>query len=450
MAKIPTILEPGRADGKLVTSDSIFDKNKNIFQSELNDIQDTLNSNNPNKPLSANQGKVLKELLDAKVIKAGAIPLDDEPTEGNTDNVVTSNGVYKALTKKVNNSTFKEQNKKQDTKFFNLENKIKDIYPYTNDNQFIIADSKGNAIGIIDEKGIHSVGFETPEIKTINNGSNGLEITDSNGNVILRLNGKYGIPDIVGDFYKKNYAVPQTCWIDDDFAIMKNGQLLEQYRQVHDWCIENNVRLDFAFIPYTYSDGKDDIKRLTIRKQWEDENFRYLMHPIHDGWYNYKSDNVHNIEKVKTGIVKCIRFFKEQNILTNTDILVYPGSSSNFEDNIDVIKRYIDCGITATYSETNHLVDNPRLKLKRYSITFNSVKTKTVIKRELKEYIDRGDWVILYTHLYNYSIDNILDETTNTVANVLDVVGYVNSLCKLRPTEEIWRERKNLFNFYKR
>ena len=54
MAKIPTILEPGRADGKLVTSDSIFDKNKNTFQSELNDIQDTLNSNNPNKPLSAN------------------------------------------------------------------------------------------------------------------------------------------------------------------------------------------------------------------------------------------------------------------------------------------------------------------------------------------------------------------------------------------------------------
>ena len=28
MAKIPIILEPGRADGKLTTSDAIFDKNK--------------------------------------------------------------------------------------------------------------------------------------------------------------------------------------------------------------------------------------------------------------------------------------------------------------------------------------------------------------------------------------------------------------------------------------
>ena len=43
MAKIPIILEPGRADGKLATSGAIFDENKGMFQSEINDIQDTLN-----------------------------------------------------------------------------------------------------------------------------------------------------------------------------------------------------------------------------------------------------------------------------------------------------------------------------------------------------------------------------------------------------------------------
>ena len=97
MAKIPIILEPGRADGKLATSGAIFDENKGMFQSEINDIQDTLNSNNPNKPLSANQGKILKELLDAKVIEAGAIPIDTEPTEGNTEHIVTSDGIYKSM-----------------------------------------------------------------------------------------------------------------------------------------------------------------------------------------------------------------------------------------------------------------------------------------------------------------------------------------------------------------
>ena len=99
MAKIPTILEAGRADGKLVSSDAIFDKNKGMFQSEINDIQDTLNSDNPNKPLSAKQGKILKELLDNKVIEAGGIPIDTEPIEGNITHLVNSDGLAKEFNK---------------------------------------------------------------------------------------------------------------------------------------------------------------------------------------------------------------------------------------------------------------------------------------------------------------------------------------------------------------
>lgn len=131
MAKFPIILESGRADGKLVTTNSIFDENKGIFQSELNDIQDTLNSNNPNKPLSAKQGKILKELLDAKVIEAGDVPIDAEPTEGNTSNVVNSDGIYKALSKKVNNVTFEERNKNQDVKLFELDLKSVRVSSFT-------------------------------------------------------------------------------------------------------------------------------------------------------------------------------------------------------------------------------------------------------------------------------------------------------------------------------
>lgn len=99
MAKIPTILEAGRADGKLVTSDAIFDENKEMFQSEINDIQDTLNSDNPNKPLSAKQGKILKDLLDSKVIEAGSVPIDTEPIEGNITHLVNSDGLAKEFKK---------------------------------------------------------------------------------------------------------------------------------------------------------------------------------------------------------------------------------------------------------------------------------------------------------------------------------------------------------------
>lgn len=99
MAKIPIILEPGRADGKLATSGAIFDENKGMFQSEINDIQDTLNSDNPNKPLSAKQGKILKELLDTKVIEAGSVPIDTEPIEGNITHLVNSDGLAKKFNK---------------------------------------------------------------------------------------------------------------------------------------------------------------------------------------------------------------------------------------------------------------------------------------------------------------------------------------------------------------
>ena len=99
MAKIPIILEAGRADGKLVTTNALFDENKNMFQSEINDVQDTLNSDNPNKPLSANQGKILKGIIDAKVIEAGAVPIDSEPTEGNITHVVNSDGLAKEFNK---------------------------------------------------------------------------------------------------------------------------------------------------------------------------------------------------------------------------------------------------------------------------------------------------------------------------------------------------------------
>lgn len=132
MAKIPTILESGRADGKLVTTNSIFDENKSMFQSELNDIQDTLTSDNPNKPLSAKQGKILKELLDNKVIEAGSIPIDTEPIEGNTTHIVSSAGLYNhSQASKIRNNdlilsgtTVKDNLKNAGDRIKNIENKI--------------------------------------------------------------------------------------------------------------------------------------------------------------------------------------------------------------------------------------------------------------------------------------------------------------------------------------
>ena len=102
----------------------------------------------------------------------------------------------------------------------------------------------------------------------------------------------------------------------------------------------------------------------------------------------------------------------------------------------------------STSRETNILANNSRYQIGRYAIDFNAAKTKTQVKHDLARFIGRGDWVILYTHLYNYEDSETLDETSNTIANVLDVVSYANSLCKLRPTESIWGERRILWDVY--
>lgn len=55
--------------------------------------EDGLTSTDPNRPLSAAQGRALKMMLDAKVIEVGAVPFDAKPTKGST-NPVTSDGLY--------------------------------------------------------------------------------------------------------------------------------------------------------------------------------------------------------------------------------------------------------------------------------------------------------------------------------------------------------------------
>ena len=56
----------------------------------------TLTETGEGKVLDARQGKILKDLIDAKVIEAGGVSFDTVPTKGST-NPVTSNGIKEAM-----------------------------------------------------------------------------------------------------------------------------------------------------------------------------------------------------------------------------------------------------------------------------------------------------------------------------------------------------------------
>jgi hypothetical protein len=108
-------LVSSREDKKLVYADNVFDTTLSKHQDEINealtsiinklkDIQDNLQSTDTDKPLSANQGRLLKQLIEAKVIQVQGAIWDAEPTEGNIDHIVSSDILYSKF-KKIDDST---------------------------------------------------------------------------------------------------------------------------------------------------------------------------------------------------------------------------------------------------------------------------------------------------------------------------------------------------------
>lgn len=108
-------LVSSREDKKLVYTDNIFDKTYIKHQNEINqqltevvdqlkDIQDNLQSTNTNKSLSANQGRLLKKLIDSKIVQVQGAIWDSEPTKGNVDHLISSDVLYEKF-KAINDST---------------------------------------------------------------------------------------------------------------------------------------------------------------------------------------------------------------------------------------------------------------------------------------------------------------------------------------------------------
>ena len=241
-------------------------------------------------------------------------------------------------------------------------------------------------------------------------------------------------PHYAGGGELKNKAA--SSWIDDDFLVDKYPEI---YEVLHSECISKDIRCDFAFIP------RGTKARLTLAQKWEDEGFNFLMHPYHKGWYD-SGDVKQDIIVVRSSFIECLREFQNNFASARKRVLVYPGNSNQYSENVDFIKQYVECAITATHVGSNHETTNDRYQLKRLSLKLSSNMTKTKLKELIKSYLDAGDWVILYSHIYDFEISDVVDETTNSIANLMEVVEYANSLAPIRSTESIWDERKILYN----
>ena len=141
----------------------------------------------------------------------------------------------------------------------------------------------------------------------------------------------------------------------------------------------------------------------------------------------------------------CIRYFDTNNIKTPYRVLVYPGSSGSNKEIRDYVSQYVDLAICATSRETNHKTENDRFSLKRYTVKPTEEKSKTQIKKEIKHLLDNGDWVIICTHLYDFSDNGSTDEHAGSLDNLFEILTYLNSICPIQLTQDVWDTRKSLW-----
>lgn len=240
-------------------------------------------------------------------------------------------------------------------------------------------------------------------------------------------------------------------WIDDDFMV--NDEVnVAKYNALKTFCENNGIYCDIALIPSNTvgvdtADGSLASKIDAVR-EWEDIGFRMLYHPVHYGWYN-NSWNTQSASEVQRRIVEEIRLFLQNAILLKERILVWPGSSNAFSDNVEIVEKYCDCAISTSVGYNNG-VNTGRYQLKRIfpESLLSAGTTKTQIKAKILEAVNSGSWLILGSHIWAWNISDTLDETSLSTANLFDIISYANSLCLIKSTEKCWEERKLMFDWY--
>ena len=296
--------------------------------------------------------------------------------------------------------------------------------------------------------------------------------TDSEGKVLLgiKANGEIYIPLLEGRnkiqteiaqltswsdkipplLQRKN--VPAISWIDDDFLITQEAA---SYNILRTWCNAHNIHLDFAAIPSVeYTDETQvDIRRIYFNeaqlqaiRDYENEGFQFVVHPIHHGLYG---ENLLGERYIRKNLHLCQKAFRE-NIIGNSDIFVYAGASSGTPGMLKVVKELYDCAFTPDINRPIIGVERDRYHLSRCGIEISAQHTVSQIKAEIDDAISKGAWIVLLTHIYNYTGDGTepTDETSMSMSNLFDIVTYANSKIPIVSTSEIWRERKIIWEYY--
>lgn len=438
--------------------------------------------------------------------------VDEEPVAG-SNNLIKSGGVYESIPRNTNKISTKifvidkygnvivdlsggaVKTKKFDSEDINvrlntiaqqiedLNDRIQDIGELSVSNnlgnkRLLFEDSDGNVVIELYNGAIKTKAFDSKSLPSFKyDNSNDISICDEFGNVVLSVKKghiiakKFNSNDVnvlslrvrelekLSDGYDSLLArqTPAISWIDDDFDT--SSERLAKLNILKSWAITNNIKPDIALIPdVTYTDAqRTDIanvylspERLAMAMEFEYSGLHMLTHPIHYGIYG---DVIKGDEYIRKDL-----FLSRKALLDagfpGCDIFVYAGSSAGTPAVAEAAKAYYDVGIMpgGNVSNVNLPTKQNRFKLVRFSLDdISATNTVSQIKQKIDECIATGGWIIFITHVWMHTGDGTepVDETSNSLSNVFNIIQYANQKVQIRPTQEVWKEKKTLWEYYK-
>lgn len=250
--------------------------------------------------------------------------------------------------------------------------------------------------------------------------------------------------------FEEHFNTPAISWVDDDFK-------LTSVPKIKAICDEVGCKCDFALTPESTGGTNLDYnavysiseEALALAKSYELEGFHIEIHPPHYGWYRSTSagGDYSGRKWVENSLVKTIRIFKEKELL-NSSCIIYPGSSGENVEAIDMASCHVEFGVNAGGSSNYNNGVHNKFSLNRLFISFSSTHTKTWYKSIIDEAVEKGAWLIFGTHGHEFDDSGIVDETTKSFANLKEVIQYANEKCAISPISQVFRKRKPMLDFF--
>lgn len=221
---------------------------------------------------------------------------------------------------------------------------------------------------------------------------------------------------------------PVITLIDDDFNI----RYVDNLKTI---CDDLGIRCNFALMPYTiYGKAAFSNEQKAMIEEYQKCGYQFLLHPVHTFWLE---DGYVDVAHCESSLVEAIYAMNDAHVINAECCMVYPGGCSK-PGVREMCRKWCDYGV-GVHGAYNVDLSHP-YDLERLLVSFASRGNKTHIKEVIKEGVDKGAWVILGTHIWQFTDEDTVDETTYSLANLREVLEYAASLAPFKTFQEVVSE----------